>query len=93
MLNASDISGGKIALHYERIREVFGGCPVILAIGIPETGKSTTCCSPLWLVIARRLKHSKIIILLKHTTCFNVCLIDNGKHGKMTPAWSMSDLL
>lgn len=36
------LSGGIMALHYEKIREVFGGCPVIVAIGKPETGKSTT---------------------------------------------------
>ena len=29
-----------MALHYENIRKVFAGCPVVVATGDPETGKS-----------------------------------------------------
>ena len=36
------VSGGIMALHYENIREIFGGCPVVVATGNPETGKSTS---------------------------------------------------
>ena len=31
-----------MALHYENIRKIFGGCPVVVATGNPETGKSTS---------------------------------------------------
>ena len=36
------LSGGIMALHYEKIREVFAGCPVVVATGDPETGQSTS---------------------------------------------------
>ena len=31
-----------MALHYEKIRDIFAGCPVVVATGQPETGKSTS---------------------------------------------------
>lgn len=31
-----------MVLHYEKIREIFDGCPVIVATGNPKTGKSTS---------------------------------------------------
>ena len=31
-----------MALHYEKIRDIFAGCPVVVATGEPETWKSTS---------------------------------------------------
>lgn len=36
------LSGGIMALHYEKIQDIFAGCPVVVATGEPETGKSTS---------------------------------------------------
>ena len=36
------LSGGIMALHYEKIQEIFGGCPVVVVTGDPKTGKSTS---------------------------------------------------
>ena len=32
------LSGGIMALHYEKIRDIFAGCPVVVATGQPERG-------------------------------------------------------
>ena len=31
-----------MAFHYSTIKEIFGGCPITVAIGESKTGKSTT---------------------------------------------------
>lgn len=36
------LSGGFMSLHYIALNELFSGCPVVVATGEPETGKSTT---------------------------------------------------
>lgn len=36
------MSGGIMAMHYNQITDIFGGCPVVVATGEPETGKSTS---------------------------------------------------
>ena len=36
------VSGVIMAFHYSTIKEIFGGCPITVAIGESETGKSTT---------------------------------------------------
>ena len=36
------VSGAIMAFHFSTIKEMFGGCPITVAIGESETGKSTT---------------------------------------------------
>ncbi len=36
------VSGGIMALHYSKIIEVLSGCPIVVAVGPSETGKSTS---------------------------------------------------
>ena len=35
------VSGVIIAFHFSTVKEMFGGCPITVAIGESETGKST----------------------------------------------------
>ena len=35
------IGGIILAFHYETVVELYGGCPITVAVGEPETGKST----------------------------------------------------
>ena len=35
------VAGAMIAFHYSTIKDMFGGCPMVVAIGESETGKST----------------------------------------------------
>ena len=35
------IVGVIMAFHYEHVLSLWGGCPIVVALGPPETGKST----------------------------------------------------
>ena len=35
------LSGMLMAFHYESVLSLWSGCPIVIAIGLPETGKST----------------------------------------------------
>lgn len=34
------VAGTALSFHYETVVEEYGGCPITVAIGEPETGKS-----------------------------------------------------
>ena len=35
------IAGAMMAFHYLTIKDLYGGCPIVVAMGPSETGKST----------------------------------------------------
>ena len=35
------IAGGVMALHYKTLANVFGGCSIVVCLGLSETGKKT----------------------------------------------------
>ena len=34
-------AGAMMAFHYSTIKDLYGGCPIVVAMGPSETGKST----------------------------------------------------
>lgn len=83
------VSGVIMAFHFSTIKEMFGGCPITVAIGESETGKSTTIRAALSLFgchqISRYVKGTNALFMeraSKSTLPFGIEEAMSMKKGK-----------